>query len=385
MSYIIGLARTPFSPVLGALVEESSIALGATALNGALSRSLTSRNRIDRLVLSQVFSAGAGSSPARQISINTGLPSSTRCFQTSQLCTSGLKAISIAKDALDLRKSQLTSVVGAESTSQAPFLLTKARAGGYGVGDDVLVDSVTSDGFTKMGIDVDSFTKNARISKLEMVQYAAESFRRAAACYSDGIMQIEIAPVIVKNKRSAAREGEAWISHPHTKLVEDTLPRHFVPKHASASTIKTKSTMADGACSLLLCDDGFLRESGATPFARILDCCELSTDSDRFPDALTDVIRECSRRVNSRIDIYDINDQYAFLPIYVAKALNIDHSRINVHGSTIAIGHPMGRCATGIRQIISLVTALRSQGLQYGCAAGANAVGDAIAVILEVP
>ncbi|GIX64198.1 thiolase family protein [Babesia caballi] len=219
----------------------------------------------------------------------------------------------------------------------------RARDGGYGVGDGVLVDSLTSDGFSKLQLDVDGFMKMAKISKLDMMQYATECFRRTAACYSDGIMKSEIAHVVVKNRGAKRREGEVWISQPQLKLAEDVLPKTFVPRQASSANVRTKSTVADGGACVVLCGDEFIRESGVAPIARILDCCEVSTDAASFPEALVHAVREVNRGVNRRVDIYDILDQYAFLPLYVAKSLGIDHSHINVHGGAISIGHPMGR------------------------------------------
>ncbi|GFE55710.1 acetyl- acetyltransferase [Babesia ovis] len=379
MANIIGLARTPFAPILGAFVQESSIALGTTAIRGALNNGVNPSKAVDTLVLSQVFPSGLGPSPARQMSHGAGLDNSARCFQINQLCTSGLKAISLATDALTLGRSQLTATVGVESSSQAPYLLTKARVGGYGVGDGVLMDSLTNDGFSKLQMELDQFLQNANISKMDMMQYATETFRRTAACYSDGIMRNEIVPVTV-NTKSDAKPGEVWISHPQQNISEDILPKLLHSKQAGTN-IKTKSTIADGACCLLLADDNTTGQMGTVGIARILDCCELSVDAMSFPEALVEVVKEARDRLKGRVDLYEILDQYAFLPIYVSKRLGIDHSRINLHGSTLAIGHPMG--ASGIRQLISLVTALRSQGLRYGCVAGTNMLGDAVAILVE--
>ncbi|ORM40387.1 putative acetyl-CoA acetyltransferase [Babesia sp. Xinjiang] len=381
MANIIGLARTPFAPILGSLSQESCVTLGTATIRGAISSGCIPVNSIDKVVLSQVFSGGAGPSPARQISNEAGLSDSTRCFQISQLCTSGLKAISITNDSITLGRSQLVAALGSESSSQAPYLLTRARVEGYGIGDGVLVDSLTSDGFAKIQMDLDGFVQAAKITKLDMMQYATESFRRTAACYSDGIMQNEIVPLIVKAKRMDRREGETWISHPQQKVTEDVLPKLFVPKQMPTSKIKTKSTISDGASCLFLCNDDFLRQMGTSPIARILDCCELTVDAASFPEALVQVVKEIRDKMNGKVDLYEILDQYAFLPLYVSKSLGIDHSRINVHGSSLSIGHPMG--ASGGRQMISMVTALRSRGLRYGCVAGVNTAGDAIAILVE--
>lgn len=127
------------------------------------------------------------------------------------------------------------------------------------------------------------------------------------------------------------------------KLTEDVLYKTFVPNQASPSNIKTKSTMADGAACVLLSGGEILRGTGAVPIARIVDCCEVSAAAAAFPCALVSTIKEIQTRTNNRVDIYDILDQYAFIPMFVAKELGIDQSRINIHGSTLAIGHPMGK------------------------------------------
>ncbi|KAK1442938.1 thiolase like protein [Babesia gibsoni] len=340
---IIGIARTPFIPILGALAEESSVILGSTALKGALNMGFTSRDVIDRVVLSQVFTTGCGPSPSKQIAYQAGLRNSTSCFQTSQLCTSGLKAVSLAHDMLHSGKSHCLATVGVESTSQAPYILKNARMQGYGVGDGVLVDSVTSDGFSKMEMDLTDFTESAKISKLDMMQYAAESFRRVAACYSDGIMQNEIVPMVVKNRGSVKSDSDTWISHSQVKLTSDALHKAFVPNQASQKNIKVKSTMADGAGCILISKDVSPGKGRSGSIARIVDYVEVSTDGGSFPHALVSAIKEIQTRVRQSVDIYEIMDQYAFLPIFVSKELNIDPSRINVHGSTLSIGHPMGK------------------------------------------
>lgn len=378
---MLGLARTPFVPILGSLAEESSVALASVALKGALNSGFTPPNLIDKLILSQVFTSGVGASPSKQVANTVGLKDSTRCFQTSQLCTSGLKAISLANDLIQTEKSHLVAAVGSESSSQAPFLLKKARMNGYGVGDGALIDSLTYDGFSKLHMDVEEFMQNAGLSKLAMTQYAAEAFQRTASCYSDGIMRNEMVHVTVEKSNKEKAHNDVWISHRQVKLTEDVLYKTFVPNQASPSNIKTKSTMADGAACVLLSGGEILRGTGAVPIARIVDCCEVSAAAAAFPCALVSTIKEIQTRTNNRVDIYDILDQYAFIPMFVAKELGIDQSRINIHGSTLAIGHPMG--ASGVRQLIAMVTALRSHGLQFGCVAGVNMMGDSIAILVE--
>nr|AAL15424.1 unknown [Babesia bovis] len=144
--------------------------------------------------------------------------------------------------------------------------------------------------------------------------------------------------------------GGLWITPPQQKVSEDILPKLHNPKNLSGS-IKTICTLADGAACLLLANDDFVNRLGISPYARILSYCEESVDGSQFPKALVGVIKKIIAEVNHRVDLYDIMDQYALLSVYASRNLDIDHSRINTNGSTIAIGHPMGRFKTEIHKI----------------------------------
>lgn len=331
---------------------------------------------IDNLLLSQVFSAGCGPLTSKQIALRAGLDRPST-FQVNQQCTSGLKATLLAFDAIKTKKSQLTAVVGAESSSQAPYLLKKARHGGYRFGDGTLIDLLSCDGPRDIQEEMDNLAKSSKISKFEQDQYVVESFKRAASCYSDGIMRHEIAPVVVKTEQ-LSKGTKAWIQHKESTISEDSFLRFVDFKN---SKVDTDAKLCDGAASLILASKDFTEAANLSPIARIVDYCQVS---GTIYDSTCTAIRELQAAIKNpakSVDLYDIMDQHAVIPLYISKMMGIDLSRINVCGSTLALGHPLGM--TGVRQIISLVTALKSRELRFGIAAGSNTYGEATAVLIE--
>ncbi|AFZ80838.1 acetyl-CoA acetyltransferase, putative [Theileria equi strain WA] len=373
---ILGISRTPICALLGSLSKTSAAKLGAVSLMKAIGMSFIKSDSIDNLVLSQVFSAGCGPLISKQIALWAGLDR-LNTFQVNQQCTSGLKATVLAFDAINSGKSQLTAVVGAESSSLAPYLLRKARYGGYGFGDGTLVDTLSRDGPRDIQEEMENLAKSSNISKFEQDQYVLESFKRAACCYSEGIMKHEIAPITVKTEQPS-KGTKAWIQHKDCTISEDSFLRFVDFKN---SKVDNNAKHSDGAASLIISTENFTRRANLSPVARILDYRQVS---GTFPESICDAIQGVKTTINNpekSVDLYDIMDQNAVVPLYISKRMDIDLSRMNICGSTIALGHPPGM--TGVRQIISLVTALKSRGLQFGIAAGSNTHGEATAILVE--
>ncbi|KAK2197586.1 bifunctional Thiolase [Babesia duncani] len=335
MINIIGFARTPIAPVLGQLASISAVKLGSLALEAALRNNFIKASAVDHLIYSHCFPAGCGPFPGKRIAAAVGCCNGTNCFKVNQQCTSGLQATCIASDLIRLQRSNTVAV------SKSTASIRNGRCLGFGLGDVSLVDSLQGDGIEKYKKVVNDLCQSYNISKLEIDKYAMESFHRTASCYSDGIMQNELVPITVcQGPKKRTRPG-AWISPTHITISEDIYYKSFDLKSMDCTNSNAIAPMGDGAAALILASDECIPP--VAPIARIVGYTQATLPSNEFPQALVDAIRRLVKETRvQHVDIYDIMDQYAIIPIYAMQRLNLDISKVNVNGSTLSLGHVSG-------------------------------------------
>jgi acetyl-CoA C-acetyltransferase len=387
---ILDGARTPFGRLGGGLAEFSAVELGTIAAREAIQRSGIDQGEIDHIVFGQVLQAGAGQIPSRQVGFNLGLDRTVTSDTINRVCGSGMRAVTLA-DVL-LRSGEYRTILagGMESMSNAPYLLNKARFG-YRMGDGTLVDSMVADGLTcavaqvHMGIHGSNVAAENECGREMQDSFAVQSHQRAVGAYDQGAMQVEIVPVEIRDRKgnvTVVDRDEAI--RPDTSL--EALAR-LKPVFTENGTVTAGNAppVNDGAAALVLTTEARAAELGVDPLATILGHATSAWDVPYLaytPQmAIESVLGKLGMTIDE-MDIVEINEAFASVPIISSQRLGIDPDRVNRNGGAIALGHPIG--ASGARLVLSLANQLRQRGGGIGVAAICSGGGQGDAVVLQV-
>ena len=384
---IVSGCRTPIGSFRGALSSVPAPRLGALVIKEALRRANVGGDHVNEVIMGNVLQAGVGQAPARQAAIYAGLPVSVECLTVNKVCGSGLKAVMLGAQAIQLGHADVVVAGGMESMSNAPYLLDKARSG-YKMGNATMLDAMMRDGLTNvyddtpMGNAAELCAKDCNISREAQDEFAITSYKKAQGAQKDGTFKKEIVGVEVT-------EGK------ETKLViddEDVFKTDFakIPKLRSAFTKDGSVTAAnsskinDGAAALVLMSEEKARQLGVKPVARILAQASSAKEPVWFTTAPADGIRKVLKRANlslNDIDLYEVNEAFAVVALAVGSLAGLDANKLNVNGGAVALDHPIG--ASGARILVTLIHALEQRNLKRGLAAICIGGGESSAVIVE--
>ena len=360
---ILAACRTPIGRFLGGLSSLSAVDLGIVAAREALSRSRVAADAVDEAIIGNVLSAGLGQAPARQVALGSGMPPTSSALTVNMVCGSSLRAVMLAATAIRAGEASLVLAGGIESMSNAPHLLRGARAG-WKFGDATMVDSMLHDGLTcasngwPMGQAAEHTARTARLTRPELDSLALESHLRAVAAQRSGAFDAEIVAVEVASKKGKtlikADEG------PRADADMESLTR-LAPSfdRAGVVTAGNASTLSDGAAMVVVGSAARAQELGLTPLARIRATAVSGVDPRDVFIAPIEAIRRVLRKAElapEAIDLFEINEAFASQLLACVRGLEIDPSRVNVHGGAIALGHPIG--ASGARILVTLLHAL---------------------------
>lgn len=385
---ILSAARTPIGAFQGGLSTVSAPHLGAVAIQAAAARAEVDHSRVSDVILGQVLSAGAGQAPARQAALQAGLPPSTRCVTINKVCGSGLEAVVLGARALLTGDATLVAAGGMESMSRAPHLLPKAREG-FRLGHQQVLDSLIHDGLwdpydnVHMGSCAERCAAKYGFTREQQDAFAIESFRRANAAQKAGRFAAEIAPVEITGRKGAVvrvdqDEGPARVNYEKIPTLRPAFESDGTITPANASTLN------DGAAVLLLATSEGARQHNLVPRARIVAWGSHSAEPGWFTTAPVAAVRRALDRAQwtvESVDLWEVNEAFAVVPLAFMRELAVPHDRLNVHGGAIALGHPIG--ASGARILVTLLAALRETGGRRGVAAICIGGGEALALCLE--
>ena len=384
---IIGSARTPFGLFLGSLSSIPAPSLGAIAIKEAVERSGIKPEQVSEVIMGNVLQAGEGQAPARQASIYAGIPNSVPAMTINKVCGSGMKAIILGMQSILLGDSSFVVVGGMESMSRAPYLLSGARSE-IKMGDHTLVDSMIHDGLwdpysnTHMGNCGDLCAAEKKISRKEQDDYAAESFRRAQAAQKEGKFDNEITHVTVKGPKKDAvvkfDEGPSKVKFEKIPLLKPYFGKDGTVTAANASSIN------DGAAAIVLTSLDKAKELGIKPLAKLVSYGTHAQSPEWFTTASAKAMSKAMNKASwnvQDVDLFEINEAFAVVPIAAMGELNISHDKLNVFGGAIALGHPIG--ASGTRIVITLISALKDFKKKRGVAGICIGGGEATAICLE--
>jgi acetyl-CoA C-acetyltransferase len=396
-SVVVAGARTPIGRLLGSLKDFSAVDLGGIAVKAALERAGVRGDQVDYVILGQVLQAGAGQIPSRQAAVKAGIPMSVPSLTINKVCLSGLDAIALADQLIRAGEFDVVVAGGMESMTNAPHLLPNSRAG-FKYGSIEMIDSMAHDGLSdayegvSMGESTERYNAKLGISREEQDEFSARSHQRAAAAIENGLLEDEIVPVEIPQRRGqpvvfAADEGV------RAGTTTETLGR-LRPAFAEDGTITagSSSQISDGACAVVVMSrakaeelgwsaDGprpWLAEIGAHGNVAGPDNSLQSQPANAIKHALAKEGLE-----TGALDLIEINEAFASVGVQSMRDLGVGPEKVNVNGGAIALGHPIGM--SGARILLHLAHELRRRGGGVGAAGLCGGGGQGDALIIRVP
>lgn len=385
--YIISAVRTPIGSFGGSLASLSATQLGATVVKGAVERAGINPELVDEVIMGNVLSANLGQAPARQAALFAGLPHHVRCTTVNKVCSSGLKSVMFAAQSIMLGDSDIVVAGGMESMSNVPHYIASVRKG-LKLGHDQLIDGMIKDGLWDvyhnyhMGNAADNTARVKGITREEQDELAAESYRRAAKAVQEGRFKPEIIPVEIPGKKGSTiiEEDEEYKNVNFEKIPQ--LKPVFSPD--GTVTAANASTINDGAAALLLTSKEKASELSLKPLARLVSYADAEQAPEWFTTAPAKAIPLAIKKAGLTLDdiaFFEINEAFAVVSLAIMKELNLDRNKVNIWGSGVSLGHPLG--ATGARILVTLIHVLQQHKARYGVAGLCNGGGGASAVVIE--
>ena len=385
---IVAAARTPIGRLNGSLTTLPAHRLGSVVIAEALRRAEVKPDEVSDVIMGQVLTAGTGQNPARQAAVAAGIPYEVTAFGINQVCGSGLRAVALGYQSLQLGDVQIVVAGGQESMSQSPHC-THVRTG-IKMGDVPLVDTVIKDGLTDafqdyhMGQTAENVAKKWNVSRADQDDFAANSQRKAAAAQAAGRFAEEIVPV-----RVPGRKGEVVVEHDED-VRPDTTPetlaklRAAFVKENGTVTAGNSSGINDGAAALVLMRATDAAKRGVEPLARIVSWATTGVDPAYMGIGPVPATRLALSKAGWQlkdVDLIEANEAFAAQSCAVGLELGWDAERVNVSGGAIALGHPIG--ASGARILVTLLHELRRRKAKRGLATLCIGGGMGIALCVE--
>jgi len=385
---IAAAARTPIGAFQGGLASLKAGELGAAAIKGALERAGVGPGDVDAVFMGNVLQAGQGQAPARQAAIFAGIDVKTPSVTINKMCGSGMEAIVQAVRAVRLGDAEVVVAGGMESMTNAPYLLPGAR-GGLRLGDAKVVDSLIHDGLwdvyndKHMGSCAETCASRYSFSREAQDDFAERSYRRAQAASEDGTFAREIVPVEVKGRKGevtvvAKDEGPYVVDFEKMRKLRPAFEQGGTVTAANASTIN------DGAAALVIASEEAAERRGLPVLATIEGYAGHGEQPEWFTIAPVGATRCLLERVGWRadaVDVYEVNEAFAVVPMALMRELGLEPDRVNVFGGAVALGHPIG--ASGARIVVTLLSAMAARGASRGVASICIGGGEALALALS--
>ncbi|TKJ32156.1 acetyl-CoA acetyltransferase [bacterium (candidate division B38) B3_B38] len=388
--FILSAVRTPMGNFGGALKELTAVELGVAAVKESLNRAGVEPGMVEEVIFASARQAGTGPNIARQISYNSGIPQETPGFTVNKACGSSLKALILAYQSIVLGDADCIVAGGTESMSNVPYLLDKARFGGYRLGDGVLIDAMYRDGYfcpladMLMGRTAENLAEQYRISRREQDEYALLSHRRAVEATREGRLKEEIVPVEAprgKRELVVVEKDE----HPREDTSLEKLSKlKPVFKEGGTITAGNSSAITDAAASLVVASADFARRLNLKPLARMVSYAVVGVDPRIMGIGPVPATRKLLEKTNTTLEdygLFEYNEAFAAQMLAVEKELGLDRAKVNVNGGAIALGHPTG--ATGARIVTTLLHEMKKRGAKRGIASLCVSGGMGLAVSFE--
>ena len=385
---IATISRTAIGAFQGEFASMSASDLGAKVIHDVLRKGQVKEAEVNEVIMGCVLPAGQGQAPARQAAIKAGLPVSVPCTTVNKMCGSGMKTAMQLTEALLAKTVDIGVAGGMESMTNAPYLLPRMR-GGARLGHAEVKDHMFLDGLEDayegglMGTFADKCAEKYDFSREMQDEYAIESVTRARTAHESGQFEGEICPVTVET-----RSGNYTVSQDETptKAKPEKIPT-LKPAFSKTGTVTAAnaSSISDGAAALLMMRLSEAERRGLTPVARVLGQTSHAREPSLFTTAPVQAMKDLMDQLDwhvSDVDLFEVNEAFAVVPMAAMEELSIPHEKINVNGGACALGHPIG--ASGARIICTLLNALRHRAMKTGIASLCIGGGEATAMAFEL-
>ncbi|XP_029160221.1 acetyl-CoA acetyltransferase, mitochondrial [Nylanderia fulva] len=383
---IISAVRTPMGSFLGSLSSISATKLGAVAVQAAVERAGIAKEQVKEVYIGNVCQSFLGQAPARQATLFAGLPKSTICTTVNKVCASGMKSIMLASQSLQCGHQEIILAGGMESMSNVPYYLARGETpyGGVKLQDGIVFDGLT-DVYNKchMGNCAENTAKKLNITRQQQDEYAISSYKRSAAAYQNNVFKEELVSVSVPQKKG--KPDVIFAGDEEYKRVNfekfGNLSTVFQKENGTV-TAGNASTLNDGAAALILTTSEVAQRLNLKPLARVVAFQDAATDPIDFPIAPALAVPSLLQNAGVKKDdvaLWEINEAFSVVAVANQKLLDIDPTRVNVHGGAVSLGHPIGM--SGARIVVHLVHALKAG--EKGVASICNGGGGASSILIE--
>lgn len=385
---IVEAKRTPLGAFGGDLSSFSAPELGSMAIIEVVKSAGIKPDDVQEVVFGNVLTAGIGQAPARQAALKAGLSELTPSTTVNKVCASGMKAIMIAANQIQLNEADVVVAGGMESMSNVPYYLPKHRFGAK-LGHATAEDGIIMDGLWDvyndfhMGNAAEICAKECNISREQQDEFAIESYKRAIKAHEEGYFADEIITVKVKDRKGNVTEVR--MDEELKRVNYDKIP-HLRPVFDNEGTVTAAnaSSINDGAAAVLMMSEEKAGELGLTPIAKIVSQASAAKAPEWFTTAPADAMPKAMKKAGlskDDIDLFEVNEAFSVVSLANNQIMELNPEKVNVHGGAVSIGHPIG--CSGARIIVTLLHALRRTGGQLGCAGICNGGGGASAMVLE--
>ena len=386
--FIVSAVRTPTGSFMGSLSTVPATKLGATAVKGALDKIGLDPNNVQEIYMGNVLQAGEGQAPARQVALGAGLSINTPSTTVNKVCASGMKAVTMAAQAIKAGDADVIVAGGMENMSLVPHYYNARVA--TKLGDIKMLDGMVLDGLTDvynkvhMGVCAEKCAADYNITREDQDNFAIESYKRSAKAWSEGKFNEEIVPVSIPQRKGEPvifAEDEEYKAVNFDRI--STLPTVF-KKEEGTVTAANASTLNDGASALILVSKEKMEELGLKPLAKIVSYADAAQEPENFTTAPAKALPIALKKAGleiSDIDFFEFNEAFSVVGLANNKILGLDAAKVNVNGGAVALGHPLG--SSGSRIIVTLINVLKQNNAKYGAAAICNGGGGASAIVIE--
>lgn len=381
---IVSGCRTAMGGFNGKLASQSATKMGSAVIAEALRRGKVDPGQVQECIMGNVLSANLGQAPARQAALGAGLPNSVPCTTVNKVCSSGMKAITMAAAQIQLGYADTVVAGGMESMTNVPFYLPRARFG-MRFGDGKVVDGLSWDGLsdayakTAMGNCAELCADEFSITRQEQDDYAEQSYKRAQAATQAGHFKAEIHPISLKKGTFDHDEEAAKIDFVKMRKLRTVFKKNGTVTAANASAI------SDGAAAVVLMSAQAAAAQGLAPMAKILSSADAAQLPEKFTTAPAIAIKLALERAQltlEQVDLFEINEAFSVVALANQRLLGLDPAKVNVWGGAVSIGHPLG--VSGCRIVVTLLHALKATGGKIGVAGICNGGGGATAMVVQL-
>jgi len=385
---IVSAVRTPLGSFNGSLANLGATRLGGLVIEEAIKRAGIPKKAVNEAIMGMVLPCGYGQNPAKQAAVKADLPWEAECFTINKVCGSGLKAVMLAAQAIQLGDADIIVAGGMENMSMAPYFLEKARFG-YRMGPGKLQDHMFHDGLWDivndfhMGISNDLCSEKYKVSREDQDRYAAESYRRTLESINAGKFKDEIMPVEIPQRKGDAVQFEQDECPQETSYEILAKMSPAFQKNGKA-TAGNASIISDGAAAVVVMSKDKANELGCEIMATIGAQASAGLEMKYVLVAPILAIPKVLQKEGisqDAIDLFEINEAFSGSTVAVLRELNLDPAKVNVNGGSVALGHPIG--ASGCRVLVTLLYEMIKQNKKTGLASLCLGGGEAVAMIVK--